>query len=204
MSRTGLFITLDGPSGSGKSTIAASVHRILTDKGLRAVATREPTDSELGTIARHQHDEFSGLSLACLVAADRYDHLIKLVRPSLQDGAIVVSDRYVPSSFVLQRMDEVPLSFISDLNSYADPPDLSVILTADPDICAQRVARRGSHGRFHVSTSQSELEVRFYAESVQLLAELGWKIWTIDTAARGVQETAEMICAGIVEMTMRS
>lgn len=86
--------------------------------------------------------------MACLVAADRYHHLITDIRPRLAAGAIVICDRYVASSYVLQRMDGVSLEFIDAINDGADVPDLAVILTAAPEVAADRIYRRGSYGRF--------------------------------------------------------
>jgi dTMP kinase len=71
--------------------------------------TSEPSHGPLGTLARHGTDTYSGYVLACLVAADRYHHLATDIRPNLAAGRIVVCDRYVPSSYVLQLMDGVPI-----------------------------------------------------------------------------------------------
>lgn len=193
-------MTIDGPAGSGKSSIAEAVHRRLSVKGWPTVLTREPSDSELGNLARYQHDNITGLSLACLVAADRYDHLTTLVRPAVLKGSIVVSDRYVPSSYVLQRMDDVPVSYISDLNQFAEPPDLCVILIAAPEICAQRVAARGSHGRFHSEVGQSMLEVQYYEETIQTLTERGWNVLTIDSSSQDIQGISDTIVNQIVAL----
>ena len=143
-----LFITLDGPGGAGKSTLVALVAEQLTAAGYPVLATREPSDGPLGQVARQQTAAFSGATLACLVAADRYHHLAAEIHPALAKGAVVVCDRYVPSSYVLQTRDGVPLDYIRQLNRLAPRPHLSVLVTAAPATLEKRLTVRGTHNRF--------------------------------------------------------
>ncbi|WP_282795046.1 dTMP kinase [Streptomyces sp. CC224B] len=101
---SGMFVTIDGPGGVGKSTVAAAVVELLRAEGVPVHATREPSDSEIGRIARDGTDRYRGMSMACLIAADRYQHVEHEVRPALARGALVVCDRYVASSLVLQSL----------------------------------------------------------------------------------------------------
>ncbi|MFJ5545890.1 dTMP kinase, partial [Micromonospora chalcea] len=121
---TGLFVVVDGPSGVGKTTASALLVRLLAQEGWPVHPTKEPSNSVLGRTARHGTDEYRGLTLACLVAADRYHHLETEVRPALKAGKVVVCDRYLPTSLVLQRLDGVEPDFIWRLNRHADRPDL--------------------------------------------------------------------------------
>ena len=73
--RTGVFVTIDGAGGAGKTTVVGGLSTLLTTRGLRVFATREPSDDDIGTLARSRTDRYSGHALACLVAADRYAHL---------------------------------------------------------------------------------------------------------------------------------
>jgi dTMP kinase len=118
----GLFVVIEGPSGVGKTTVTELLHTELASRGLPTVATREPTDSALGKLARQGTDEYRGLVLACLVAADRYYHLEHDIRPALRAGYVVICDRYVPTSLVLQHIDGVEPHFLARLNQYADRP----------------------------------------------------------------------------------
>jgi len=138
----GVFVALAGLGGAGKTTTTRRLTEALTERGYRAHATTEPSRAQLGEIARHGTETYSGYALACLVAADRYHHLTTEIRPLLAAGTVVVCDRYVASSYVLQRMDGVPVEFAEALNAEADVPDLTVILTADPQVTAARIARR--------------------------------------------------------------
>ncbi|XTZ18478.1 dTMP kinase [Micromonospora echinospora] len=146
---TGRFIVIDGPSGVGKSTAIERLAGLLRREGLDVRPTKEPTHTTLGRTARYGTDEYHGLTLACLVAADRYYHLETEIRPAVAAGSVVLCDRYLATSLVLQRLDGVDADFIWALNRYADRPDLTLILTGDPIRSRTRAATRGVHSRFH-------------------------------------------------------
>lgn len=142
MKGSGCFLVLDGPSGVGKSTVTALLADRLSSHGYPVVATAEPSPGPIGVFARGGTHRFQGLSLACLVAADRYHHLDTEIRPALRAGKIVMCDRYLPTSLVLQPLDQVPPTFVWQLNLPVDPPDLTIILTGDPQECVSRAALR--------------------------------------------------------------
>lgn len=198
--RTGRLITLDGPSGVGKTTTTRLVRERLLKLGLPVHATTEPSYGPLGDLARHNTDRFHGDTLALLVAADRSHHLETEVRPKIRDGFVVVSDRYVASSYVLQRMDGVPLPFVEAINSRADRPDLAVILQAPPEVTAARVAARGAHNRFHTGEDTSRQEFDLYEEAAELLTRRGYPVVAVDTGGASPSEVAEYLTARIVEL----
>jgi dTMP kinase len=197
---TGLFVTVDGLGGAGKTTTVGYLVRYLTDRGYRVHATTEPSHDQLGEIARHHTDTYAGRALACLVAADRYHHLTSDIRPNLVAGKIVLCDRYVPSSYVLQRMDGVSLSFIEAVNADADRPDLAVILTADPMTTAARIARRGAHTRFETGIDSSRAEADLYRDTALRLVIQGYPVVIIDTTNVEPQEVAAAIAARIANL----
>lgn len=143
-----LFISIDGPSGIGKSTVSALLRSTLEGRGVPTVLTTEPSRSRLGEPARYGTHEYRGPASACLVAADRYRYLEREIRPAVRAGHVVICDRYVPSSLVLQRLDGADRSFLWAINQAADRPDLAVILTGDPARSHRRAARRGTYSRF--------------------------------------------------------
>ncbi len=146
---TGRFVVVDGPSGVGKTTASALLADLVAAEGWQVHRTKEPTHSRLGETARYGTDDYHGLALACLVTADRYHHLETEVRPALAAGKVVICDRYLATSLVLQRLDGVDGEFIWTLNRYVDRPDLTIILTGDPTQARARAAARGIHSRFH-------------------------------------------------------
>ncbi|MFI1951458.1 dTMP kinase [Streptomyces xinghaiensis] len=88
------------------------------------------------------------------------------VRPALARGEIVVCDRYVPSSLVLQVMDGVPRDVVWELNRHADMPDLAVIVNARAEVIAERLDSRGTrHSRYEREPRGTERECAYYYEA---------------------------------------
>ena len=114
---TGKLIAFDGPNGAGKSTLIRAVQARLSEMNINVHVTKEPSDSKIGTFTRNVAELFSGNALACLVAADRYAHVEREILPQLKQGTIVITDRYVLSSLILQPMDGVDIDFIEKINN---------------------------------------------------------------------------------------
>jgi len=136
-----------------------------------------------------------------LIAADRYHQLATEIRPRVQQGEIVLCDRYMASSYVLQQMDGVPLPFIESLNGHADRPDLAVMLLTDAAEAAARVAARGAHDRFQAGISTSRIEARMYRDAASYLAGRGVPVLTIDTTRRDPRGVVEQVAERITENT---
>ncbi|MFC0864056.1 dTMP kinase [Sphaerimonospora cavernae] len=198
----GLFVTLDGPGGAGKSTLARLLADHLADTGYPVTATREPSDGPLGQVARHQTAAYAGPALACLVAADRYHHLAGEIQPALQADRLVLCDRYVPSSYVLQTRDGVPLEYVRRLNALALRPDLAVLVTTDPAILEERLALRGAHSRFEHAGS-SHVEARLYDDLADVLAEDEFPMYRLDTGDVPPQVAVQAISERISELWSR-
>lgn len=191
----GLLVVIDGPSGIGKTTVSTLLHSELMTRGFPCVLTAQPSRSRVGEMARYGTREYRGLALACLVAADRYDQLDKEIRPALREGKLVICDRYVPSSLVLQQLDGVDPVFVSAINEYAERPDLTVILTGDPKRSRTRAARRGTYSRFQHGQRSAVRENQLYAETARRLSEDGWMVrhWAVGA------ETPETITGRILQ-----
>jgi dTMP kinase len=106
-------------------------------------------------LCRELTESVTGHALACLYVADRYHHVQTEIRPHTETGEMVISDRYIPSGLVMQRFDGIDPSFFWHLNSEADRPDLAVILEADPEVIAERLAARGPHNRFQLAPGRA-------------------------------------------------
>jgi len=195
---SGLFVSVDGPGGVGKSTVCAAAAGLLTGQGMRVHLTREPSPTPLGELIRAGTGEYHGMALACLVAGDRHHHLASEIRPRREAGEVVLSDRYLPSSFVLQRIDGLAWETIAALNEGADVPGLAVILLADPAVTAARLDRRGGHSQFEAMPDAAATETALYHDAARRLAGQGWPVCQTDTTARTPDELAAGIAAQIL------
>ncbi|MBB6174977.1 dTMP kinase [Nocardiopsis mwathae] len=137
----GTFIVLEGGEGAGKSTQARQLSIWLRDEGFEVVTTREPGSTKLGMRLRallldKEQTGMSPRAEALLYAADRADHVSRVIRPALRRGAIVISDRYVDSTLAYQGAGrELHVGEIRRINEWATDelvPDLTVLLDVPP------------------------------------------------------------------------
>lgn len=191
--RRGTFLTLDGPGAVGKSTTLAELGRLLRTRGTHTHTTTEPSTSDLGTFTRANANHIHGHALACLVAANRYEHIDVELLPLLDTGATVICDRYLASSLVLQRLDGVPEPFLRALNADILLPDLAVILTAAPEAIAARLTERGKRHRFHDDPDGPQREVDLYTEAATTLVSMGVDTLVLDTTHATPSEVAAWI-----------
>jgi len=133
----GLFVTLEGPEGSGKTTQINLLEEALTALGYHVVCTREPGGTEVGKQIRALLLDARNAALVpeaeiLLYSADRAQHVAEKVRPALDKGAIVISDRYAESTFAYQGygrgLDMEMLSDITRLATGGLQPDLVIYL----------------------------------------------------------------------------
>jgi dTMP kinase len=196
----GILVSIDGPGGSGKSTVAAITAEMLIGQGLLVHETTEPSRTPLGKLIRAGTDEYTGMALACLVAGDRHHHLVAEIRPALASGQVVICDRYLPSSLVLQRMDGIGWDIIRQLNEGADQPGLAVILNAAPEVIAARLNARGGHSRFERQPGSSHTESRLYQEAADRLTQEGWPVCVVDVTTRTAREAAMIVSERVLAL----
>lgn len=193
-----VFITVDGPGGAGKSTLLPMLGAAFEAAGHSVHLTREPSGGLLGRTARERADDFHGVALACLVAADRFHHLAEEIEPALARGQLVLCDRYIPSSYVLQVLDGVPLDYVRQLNAPARRPDVAVILNATPSLLEARLRERGAHSRFEHDGSSTP-EVRMYHDLALagVLAADGLPVFSVDTGEHSPQAAVHAITSHV-------
>ncbi len=137
----GLFIAFEGGEGAGKTTQARSIAIWLREQGYDVVTTHEPGATKIGMRLRALLLDTSQVGMssqaeALLYAADRAEHVAKVIDPALRRGAVVITDRYIDSSLAYQGAGRgIPTADIARLNSWATDgrmPDLTVLLDMDP------------------------------------------------------------------------
>ena len=193
-----MFIAIEGPNGVGKSAITTALSRYLAVRAptLEVYTTREPTESPLGQAIRAMESQLLGRALGLACAADRAYHVAAEIGPALERGAWVISDRYLPSSLVLQRIDGLETADVWEMNNTVPAPDLTVYLEDDPERIAQRLSERPRRTRLE-SRATADRELTLYREARAFLDARGWRGLVIDGAGRSPAELASGIAAAV-------
>jgi dTMP kinase len=148
MSKKGFFICIEGLDASGKTTHAHRLVRNLRRKGFDALYTTEPSLGEIGRFIRthilQRKRRVPSVVEALLFAVDRFDHVEKEIRPALDEGKIVVSDRYFYSSLAYQGEAGLDVEWIKEINRLALPPNLAIYLDVPPEVVVKRMRRKKS------------------------------------------------------------
>lgn len=193
---TGIFIAIEGPNGVGKSTSARLLATRLAMRGHSVHLTTEPSRSRLGALIRQTEAELSGRALALAVAADRAAHVADEIEPALVAGKVVISDRYLPSSLVLQRLDGLPLAEIWRYNASVPHPFLTVYLEEDPAVIAARLKERQVLSRLEQAGSPSR-ELALYRKAYAFLGRRRWRQARIDCRGLAPDEVVKAMLGRI-------
>ncbi|MCF6467202.1 dTMP kinase [Nonomuraea sp. MG754425] len=144
----GLFVAFEGGEGSGKTTQSRLIAIWLRDQGFDVVQTREPGSTKVGMRLRAilldaAERGLSARSEALLYAADRAEHVEKVIRPALYRGSLVITDRYVDSSLAYQGAGRaLDPNDVSKINAWATGglvPHLTVLIDTPPEVGLTRL-----------------------------------------------------------------
>ncbi|MBS4026214.1 MAG: dTMP kinase [Clostridia bacterium] len=160
----GKFITLEGPDGSGKSTMINLIGQFLKENGQEFILTREPGGTKIGEKIRdiiidREHDNMGAETEALLFAASRAQHVHEKIIPSINEGKIVVCDRFLLSSLAYQGVGRdlgiERVKMINDFGLRGIVPDLILFFHVDPEVTLLRKTKEGGDrleeegGSFH-------------------------------------------------------
>ncbi|KLV22191.1 thymidylate kinase [Niallia circulans] len=144
----GIFITLEGPEGAGKTTVIDMLLNYYQEKELQIIKTREPGGIPISEKIRNiildpKHTEMDARTEALLYAAARRQHLVEKVIPALNDGAIVICDRFIDSSLAYQgHARGIDMDEIWEINQFAigdTMPELTIYFDLDPRVGLARI-----------------------------------------------------------------
>jgi dTMP kinase len=201
----GLFIVFEGGEGTGKSTQVRLLAEALRRAGRDVVVTREPGATEAGARIRGlllDGGEIAPRSEALLYAADRAHHVATVVRPALDRGAVVLSDRYVDSSLAYQGAGRtLPVQDVAWLSTWATgglKPDLTVLLDLDPMVGLARAESRGE-GKDRLEAESLAFHERVRFAFLDLAAAESGRYLVLD-AGREPAHVATMVLERVAEL----
>ena len=185
----GLFITLEGGEGSGKTTAGKTVVRKLTEDGFDVLYTREPGGIDIAEQIRRVILDVNNTAMderteALLFAASRRQHLVEKVIPALQQGKIVICDRFVDSSLAYQDYARgIGLENVMKINEFAidqHMPDLTIYFDISPEEGLKRLTGRDEINRLDVEKVNFHKKVQEgYEKLLEMFPE---RIRTIDAS----------------------
>lgn len=146
--KKGLFIVFEGGEGTGKTTAIDAIYNWIIENELKCMKTREPGGIKISEQIRQvildtENKSMDPRTEALLYAAARRQHLVEKVIPALEDGTIVLCDRFIDSSLAYQGYArELGIEEVMSINKFAIGdymPDLSILFDLDPRIGLERI-----------------------------------------------------------------
>lgn len=165
----GRFITLEGGEGVGKSTNLDFIRQLLEQRRIPLTVTREPGGTPVAekiraVLLERGHEPIDDLAELLLVFAARAQHVSQVIRPALQRGDWVLSDRFTDATYAYQgggrQMDMRDISWLENAVQGELRPDLTLVLDAPLEVGLSRAKQRGKLDRF-------ESEQRAFFERVR-------------------------------------
>lgn len=195
------WISFEGGEGSGKTTVMAILEHYFQAQGYEVLCTREPGGVKIAEQIRAilldvANTNLDPITESLLFAAARRQHLIEKVLPAMEEGKVILMDRYVDSSLAYQGYARgLGVERIRTLNDFAIEghlPDITFYIDVPPKIGLERIRKNGrEEDRLDLEAMEFHLRVR---EGYLSLAEADPRIVTID-GENTPQHIAEEIIA---------
>ena len=202
-----MFITFEGIDGVGKSTQLDLLQSWLEGRGREVIRTLEPGGTELGQEIRHlllhRKGDVAARAEALLYAADRAHHVATKIRPALESGKVVLSDRYFDSSVAYQgAARELDVEEVRNISLWAVDnliPDLTVLLDLD---ASAAILRRNKTGTEPDRLEREKVDFFERARSQYLELSKEPRFLVVD-ATLSIDEIQEQIRARVLTMEQR-
>lgn len=185
--REGYFISFEGGDGSGKSTQIQILREFLEERGYDVILTREPGGTPISEKIRSiildkANSEMDDMTEALLYAAARAQLVSQIIRPALEEGKVVICDRFVDSSMAYQAYARGLGDSVKTINAFAVGdcmPDLTILLKANPQVGSSRI---GNRERDRIELASSDFHKKVYEGYLQLEKLYPERIVGIDAA----------------------
>jgi dTMP kinase len=198
----GRFITLEGGEGVGKSTQVKALAEALRERGVDVLVTREPGGSEGAEKIRElllggSEERWGARAEALLFAAARADHVEKTIRPALEDGRWVLSDRFVDSSLAYQGgAGGLGIETVREINAFGLDgwyPDRTLVLILDEG--SDRARSRDLDGSDRIGGRSDEYHRRVDAAFRIIAAEEPERVQLVDASGAAEEVTRRLLDA---------
>ena len=202
MSARGKFISLEGGEGVGKSTQVKALADALKNRGIGVLVTREPGGSEGAERIRElllsgTEDRWGPQAEALLFAAARADHVAKTIRPALEAGQWVLSDRFVDSSLAYQGgAGALGIEAVRAINAFGIGdgfPDRTLVLTLDEG--AERARARDTQGSDRIGGRSEDYHHKVATAFHIIAAEEPERVKLVDASGPAEQVTQRLLDA---------
>jgi dTMP kinase len=200
-----MFITLEGPEGSGKTSQIGPLAEFLRQRGLDVLTTREPGGTPIGDQIRTVLHSLDNTAMhprteTLLFQSARAQLVEQVIRPQLQRGGIVISDRYADSTLAYQGYGHgLPLEQVRAIINFATgelKPDLTLLLDVDVELGLQRRSQGGGWNRLDAYTLDFHRRVR---QGYHVLAQAEPQRWAIIDAAQAPERAQEAMRRIVIE-----
>ena len=191
-----LFITFEGPEGAGKTTIVKMIEQYFIDKKIPFLSTREPggiriSESIREIILSPEHTEMDSRTEALLYAASRRQHLIEKVIPALEEGKVVLCDRFIDSSLAYQGVGRnLGIEEVREINEFAingTMPDMTIFFDLDPSIGLRRVHEAEQREINRLDLENIEFHQRVYEGYLKVIENDRKRFYLLD-ASKSIEE----------------
>jgi dTMP kinase len=181
------FIVIEGCSGSGKSTLHVLMKNYFEEKGFVVFSTKEPPNH-----TPEKENNKKGYELFDIILEDRRWHVNTKILPALNEGKIVICDRYVPSCLVYQYLDGVSKEHIWETHRDFPIPELTIYLESPPEIIADRINQRETKTRYELDDFRKN-EINEYNKVFDFLKLQNWNILKLDSNKNSPEQLLEIV-----------
>ncbi|CAA9546808.1 MAG: Thymidylate kinase [uncultured Sphingosinicella sp.] len=200
----GRFISLEGGEGVGKSTQLRRLAKALRDRGLEVVETREPggspgAESIRGLLLQGEQERWTAEAEALLFAAARADHVARSIRPALDAGKWVLSDRFLDSSIAYQGgaggLGAATIRQLHQVGSHGFLPDRTLLLQLPAEAAADRAAKRDGDAGDRIGSRGADYHAGVAAAFRAIADEEPQRFRIVDASGTAEQVTERLFAA---------
>jgi len=200
----GLFITFEGTEGSGKTSVIKEVTKHFEEKDISMCVTREPGGIRISEKIRDiildkSHIEMDPRTEALLFAASRRQHLVEKILPALEEGKLILCDRFVDSSLVYQGLARgLGMDEVYEINRFAIEnhlPDLTIFVDVRPEVGLERVFATKGREVNRLDLEKMEFHKTIYQGYLDLVQRFPNRIKKING-----EQPLELVCKEAIDL----